>query len=1087
MTGGKTGIVEYLVDGIKSGRELSRDELDHRVCIDGNLQATESIINKINDSKDSEAYLHITLSFGERDIEHERIIKAYNEYKSNIMTAFHKDEYNVYAEIHYPKIKSYNDKKTGELIERFPHVHIVIPKVNLVTNKSLAPFGVYKDNIDYHDAIQEKVNRSGNLESPYDNQRKYRLFSDGSDFISRYKGDDFKGSNAEFRQSLFNLINDKNIRTMDGFKDELSKFGEVSKGRAGSDSEYLKVKLNGQSKNIRLKDACFKSNYIENRELLRDKPTDNQIEKLVNEWRNTRSYEMKYVHPSSPKFRKHYYSLEQNERQDLLNERREQFNTTYFQSRRRTTNRESGFERIGFKQFAKISNGLPSLPQRGLVRASGEWAEVSQSILPSDANVDLDAGGTSRDHQLRRAIDRGGRSRDARSTNGGVRAGINTSRLVKGSTTGLPSRLLTVSPVKAAVVDKPRSVAEQFLKTHLSHRTSQQERDQFRVIRQRLEPERLIEHFEKTHGLVPQNYSVFRAKDGSARIKTESRAYNVSDFCTGHMHLNWEQTKTLLSSMYRDQCLEREDRQVLNAISSASRYVTQGYSNKQKLSRLDESIRVFKFLVRQEQFEEKRMALSDLKKYSTLPGREQNSISNAELELRSIKDNFKRQQALAEQLTLRLSDLVPTKDLKGKQITFKDVNTGDAIFRDTGNQIVMSSRKPDVAHIAAAMTLAAEKFGTVNITGSKAFKQQVIDVAVAKNLNIVFASKDMQALFVKCRDEFKADHSHANGDNVTDINAKSQSNSAEHSMDEVSKVSQQIKEALQVVDVLARDQKKMEQLDSDGLAEMAVRHHALAEKHTDSAGYKYIIAQIEQGAESNKDYGDALAPVIQKEQNQSHPVANGHEHVESKNLDEKVVENEAVILVAHGKAPYLHEEGAKPSYYVELSNGETKWGVGLQDAIKESGVEIGDSVDVQRVGERDVTVMADVKDEKGKKIGVEPLETHRVEWDITIVQRGSDNVELVKDAITVEYQYSKEEGKLQPFFNGQAAKEIPIEVLMAIRESDKFLSQYEVKDILNGALEQKQAQGVMPLERVYTSKGEVVEAAEQDTTSATQK
>ncbi|WP_243641899.1 LPD7 domain-containing protein [Vibrio sinensis] len=1057
------------------------------MCIDGNLQATESIINKINDEKDTEAYLHITLSFGERDIEHDRILKAYNEYKSNIMSAYHKDEYNIYAEIHYPKIKSYQDKKTGDLIERFPHVHIVIPKVNLVTNKSLAPFGVYKDNIDYHDAIQERINRQGQLESPYDNQRKYRLFSNSSEFISRYKGDTFKGANAEFRQMVFEMINKKDIRTLSQFKNELSKLGEVSSGRAGSDSEYLKIKLPGQSKNIRLKDACFKLDYIERRELLRIKPTDTQIDNLVNEWRNTRSYEMKHVHPASPKFRKYYYSLEPQERQELLNERRKQFDTTYFQSRRRTTNRESGFERVGFKQFAKISNGLPSLPQRGLVRANRERSEVSQSILPSDANTDLDARRTSRDHQLRRTADRGGRSRDARSTNGGVRAGINTSRLGKGSTTGLPSRLLTVSPVKAAVVDKPKSVAEQLLKTHLSHRTSQQERDQFRVIRQRLEPERLIEHFKKSHGLVPQNYEVFRAKDGSARIKTESRAYNVSDFCTGHMHLNWDQTKTLLSSMYRDQCLEREDRQVLNAISSASRYVTQGYSNKQKLSRLDESIRVFRFLVRQEQFEEKRMALSDLKKYSTLPGREQNSISNAELELRSIKDNFKRQQALAEQLTLKLADLVPTKDLKGKQITFKDVNTGDAIFRDTGNQIVMSSRKPDVAHIAAAMTLAAEKFGTVNITGTKAFQQQVIDVAVAKNLNIVFASKEMQALFVKCRDEFKADHLHVNSDNVTDINAKSQSNSVEHSMDEVSKVSQQIKEALQVVDVLARDQKKMEQLDSHGLAEMAVRHQGLAEKHTDSAGYKYIIAQLEQGAESNKDYGDALAPVIQKEQNQSQPVADDHEYVESKDLDEKAVENEAVILVAHGKAPYLHEEGAKPSYYVELSNGETKWGVGLQDAIKESGVEIGDSVDVQRVGERDVTVMADVKDEDGKKIGIEPLETHRVEWDITLVQRGRDKVELVNDAITVEYHYSKEEGKLQPRFNGQAAKEIPMEVLMAIRESDKFLSQYEVKDILNDALDQKQAQGQLPVNKIYSQQGEVIDLTEQEASTNTLK
>ena len=133
VTGGKSGIVEYLQDGIKSGRDLSRDELDDRFTIDGNISITEQLIKDLNaDNKDNN-YLHITLSFSERDIDQDGIIKAYNDYKSLVFSAYDTDEYNVYAEIHYPKVKSYTDKKTGDVVERFPHVHMVVPQKNLIT------------------------------------------------------------------------------------------------------------------------------------------------------------------------------------------------------------------------------------------------------------------------------------------------------------------------------------------------------------------------------------------------------------------------------------------------------------------------------------------------------------------------------------------------------------------------------------------------------------------------------------------------------------------------------------------------------------------------------------------------------------------------------------------------------------------------------------------------------------------------------------------------------------------------------------------------------------------------------------------
>ncbi|WP_394142902.1 LPD7 domain-containing protein [Vibrio chagasii] len=738
VTNGKNGIVEYLEHGVKSGRELSRDELDERVCIDGTLHITDSIIKNLNDSGRERNYLHITLSFGEKDISRDDIIKAYGEYKDKVMNAFHSDEYNTYAEIHLPKVKSYKDKKTNETIERFPHVHMVIPLVNVVSGKAIEPFGQYTSNIYYHDSIQENINRKLSLESPYDHQRKYRIVKDDSEFISRYKGDNFKGSNAEFKSELFESINNKNIRSMSDFEKELSKYGDVSKGKIGSNDEYFKVKLFGENKNIRLKETCFNSNYIEDRQLLRPKPTDKQVNTLVSEWVNTRSHEMKHIQQASPALREKYYSLNPEQKEDFLNERRRNHDKKHnIGERRRATNRKPSAERVGLKRFTEIRNGLPSLPQRGLVRANRERAEVSQSVLPSDANHHLEPSRASRDHQLRRPVNRSRRDGIGRRVSNG-RVGLPE-----------PSKQLKVA-VSPIPTSKPRTLTEQYLQDHLNDRRVDKEIDQYRVIRKELEPERLLQNFKVSHGLVPENYSTFKAKDGSARIKIGVRAYNVSDFCTKHMGQSWEETKLVLVKSYQEQRNELEDKSAINSIAFVSRYVTQGYSSKAKLQRLEESIQILKHLQQQEKFQgNDTMALADLQKYRVEDLLDNNSISNAEISLLKTADNFKRQQAIAKQLSLKMSDVVAIRDVKNKRVDFADKASGDKMFKDIGDKIVMSKRSPELDHVSAAMTLAAEKFGSVKITGTKAFKQQVIDVAIAKDLNIVFDSPKLQQMFVE--------------------------------------------------------------------------------------------------------------------------------------------------------------------------------------------------------------------------------------------------------------------------------------------------------------------------------------------------
>lgn len=82
------------------------------------------------------------------------------------------------------------------------------------------------------------------------------------------------------------------------------------------------------------------------------------------------------------------------------------------------------------------------------------------------------------------------------------------------------------------------------------------------------------------------------------------------------------------------------------------------------------------------------------------------------------------------------------------------------------------------------------------------------------------------------------------------------------------------------------------------------------------------------------------------------------------------------ILVAHGQAPYQNNPENGASYFVTIRYGDkerTVWGVGLPDALTESGVKIGENVNLKRTGSQSVTV----KDNQGQQ-----LTSKRNSWTI---------------------------------------------------------------------------------------------------------
>lgn len=91
-------------------------------------------------------------------------------------------------------------------------------------------------------------------------------------------------------------------------------------------------------------------------------------------------------------------------------------------------------------------------------------------------------------------------------------------------------------------------------------------------------------------------------------------------------------------------------------------------------------------------------------------------------------------------------------------------------------------------------------------------------------------------------------------------------------------------------------------------------------------------------------------------------------------------------LLDAGKAPYQFDKSNSGSFYVQIrtqDGNKTFWGVELEQALKDSGKEIGDMVKLQFLGRKAVTVNVPVKDDEGKVIGHKSVETHRNHWTIT--------------------------------------------------------------------------------------------------------
>lgn len=593
--GGNDGIKNYLEKGQKQGRAFSRDELDERVILAGDMDVTDNIIQSMETA--GEKYLHLTLAFKEDEIDRATLENIVSDFEKFAFSAYEKDEYSFYAEAHMPKIKSYINQKTGEFVERKPHIHIVIPKKNLLSgtsidllykpvfDKKLNKIIVPESQLEWLDSFQEHTNNKYGLASPKENRRIE--FTSESEMISRYKGDIFKGDKGkELKERILSELLDRGIEDFGQFKKLAAEYGAVSIGKSKDrEDSYLKVTPSGATKAARLDSYVFSREFVElptaeKQTRLADKlATDAQrryeiagevrrdpahIAKQLTEWHQTRAKELKYLNSGSSMYQDYRVARQENRQEDcqrLLAEQESRFYTKHRKDadhgqEKRSTDRTPGADRFGrdygFKQPA------------GAERVAGTERSTSDRQFSPEPF---------------------GKGTPPQSLNS-VRtlSGVGVVSFAKGTEVLLPDhapgklehqrtepadglrRPADRQPAVGPTGRQADSVVSQLAR---DQRENNQARSAGRAgelqeAKQNLDARRLLAELSQSHGVIAEKYQVTKAKDGSDRIKCGTRNLNMSDFLTKELNMPWKEAEKTLRESYGRQTgrqVQREHRQ----------------------------------------------------------------------------------------------------------------------------------------------------------------------------------------------------------------------------------------------------------------------------------------------------------------------------------------------------------------------------------------------------------------------------------------------------------------------------------------------------------------------------------------------
>ncbi|WP_194726833.1 LPD7 domain-containing protein [Noviherbaspirillum malthae] len=560
--GGNGGIIEYLEHGRKAGRLFTRDELDERVPLAGDAEATRKLIKTIEHA--AEKYLHLILSFAEKDLPKEVMKDILDRYVADLMAAYRPDEYLFYAEAHYAKIKSSIHETTGEHVDRLDHIHLVIPNLNLLSGKALNPIGRTEQNIVWLDALQEAINRDYKLVSPKDRPRADSMTK--ANILGRDRVTEFKtGSFKKVKQVLEAAVVERQISNKEGLIALAKEYGEVrvrNQGK-GTEREYVAVKPPGFDKWVNLSSGIFRDCMGAMPKFDRNpvgqvgvgKRTDDQLDDLVDDWVSRRSREIKLLNSGRKKEYAEYKAADSEIKMVLLGNLEKEFYRRYDRGenhgqndaragRRKRIDDDTGKDADADPASAGASASARAAADKSyLVQFARGQATPSIHTMPSmhARGLDRDARGGARILQGH-AGDSVGRQGRA-DTDGAVRFA---------PPAGRTGRVVNERTGRAA-----DNYQEQLLRDHIDARACAEDGQGtlMNEIKRRLDPDFLLAQLAQDYGVRPEEYVITEGshfKDAAPRIRhrNSTQNANVADFLTRHIRLSWPEASRYLQSAY---------------------------------------------------------------------------------------------------------------------------------------------------------------------------------------------------------------------------------------------------------------------------------------------------------------------------------------------------------------------------------------------------------------------------------------------------------------------------------------------------------------------------------------------------------
>lgn len=487
VRGGNAGVFRYLRDGKKSGRDYSRDELDERVVLAGDMSLAESVVEAMGGR--GEKYLHITLAFKEDALPVETLRAITEDFQHFCMSAFRPNEFSFYAEAHLPRIKSYTNRKTGQQVVRKPHIHIVIPELNLLSHKTLNPLGKVDYQTKYLEAFQEHINDKYGLASPRDNRRI--AFTDESTLLSRQKGDDFQGIGGDLKRQLLDAMLERVIEDFDSFEWLVAEFGAVRRRNEGKPNAYLNVRPEGTRKGVNLKDYIFspvfvalpvseKKKYLaaeserradEAAEYVEAKSqhlSPAEITDRLAEWHEIRARELKYMNSGSKARYAAYKAADPEGKKSILDQR------------------ETAF-------YEKHDHEGADAELQDVLLDELEFADAGEPAAATEVEA-------------------------------------------------LPNRE-PESVIEQLFVEHKKDEIEAALASS----------SEYTEIKLSLDATLLLARLSHTHGVIPEKHLVTKGSDGGDRIQCGTRKLNVADFLTKELHLPWPEAQNILREAYAAQ------------------------------------------------------------------------------------------------------------------------------------------------------------------------------------------------------------------------------------------------------------------------------------------------------------------------------------------------------------------------------------------------------------------------------------------------------------------------------------------------------------------------------------------------------